>query len=70
MTLGRRGKPDRSESFGEGLLGTILDRAHELPPHRVGLVVAETVSRLGAGVRRSCSRTTGNRGWFPYSPKG
>ncbi|MEU0399133.1 PP2C family protein-serine/threonine phosphatase [Streptomyces sp. NPDC006197] len=47
MTVGRLGKPDRSESFGEGLLGTILDLAHELPPHRVGLVVAETVSRLG-----------------------
>ncbi|MEU4268038.1 PP2C family protein-serine/threonine phosphatase [Streptomyces sp. NPDC026092] len=47
MTVGRLGEPDRSESFGEGLLGTILDRAHELPPDRVGLVVAETVSRLG-----------------------
>ena len=47
MTIGRLGEPDRSESFGEGLLGAILDLAHELPPHRVGLVVAETVSRLG-----------------------
>lgn len=47
MTVGRLGKPERSESFGEGLLGAILDRAHELPPHRIGSVVAETVSRLG-----------------------
>ncbi|MFF9571296.1 PP2C family protein-serine/threonine phosphatase [Streptomyces sp. NPDC014685] len=47
MTVGPLGEPDRSESFGEGILGTILDRAHELPPHRVGLVVAETVGRLG-----------------------
>ncbi|MEU4078082.1 phosphatase [Streptomyces venezuelae] len=47
MTVGRLGEPDRSESFGEGLLGTILDLAHELPPHRVGLAVAETVGRLG-----------------------
>ncbi|AXE22208.1 serine/threonine-protein phosphatase [Streptomyces globosus] len=47
MAVGRFGKPDRSESFGEELLGTILDRADELPPHRVGLVVAETVARLG-----------------------
>ncbi|MFG2666403.1 PP2C family protein-serine/threonine phosphatase [Streptomyces sp. NPDC048387] len=47
MAVGRLGDPDRSESFGEGLLGTILDRAHELPPHLVGLVVAGTVGRLG-----------------------
>ncbi|MET9917443.1 PP2C family protein-serine/threonine phosphatase [Streptomyces sp. NPDC006435] len=46
MTVGPLGEPDRSESFGEAILGTILDRAHELPPHRVGLVVAETVGRL------------------------
>ncbi|MEU3046880.1 PP2C family protein-serine/threonine phosphatase [Streptomyces sp. NPDC006984] len=47
MTVGPLGEPDRSESFGEGILGTILDRAHQLPPHRVGLVVAEMVGRLG-----------------------
>ncbi|MFF9913611.1 PP2C family protein-serine/threonine phosphatase [Streptomyces sp. NPDC013457] len=47
MTVGPRREPDRSESFDEGLLGTILDQAHELPPHRVGLVVTETVGRLG-----------------------
>ncbi|WP_338677730.1 PP2C family protein-serine/threonine phosphatase [Streptomyces sp. SCSIO 30461] len=47
MPVGQLGDPDRSESFGEGLLGTFLDRAHELPPHLVGSVVAGTVARLG-----------------------
>ncbi|MER6997404.1 PP2C family protein-serine/threonine phosphatase [Streptomyces sp. NPDC000410] len=47
MTVGGRGDPDRSESFGEELLGVLLDRAHELPPHMVGPLVAETVARMG-----------------------
>ncbi|MEU3690956.1 PP2C family protein-serine/threonine phosphatase [Streptomyces narbonensis] len=47
MTVGSSGDPDRSESFGEGLLGGLLDRAHELPPHLVGAVLADTVARLG-----------------------
>ncbi|CAM5505803.1 PP2C family protein-serine/threonine phosphatase [Streptomyces narbonensis] len=47
MTVGSRGDPDRSESFGEGLLGGLLDRSHELPPHQVGPVLADTVARLG-----------------------
>ncbi|OMI38611.1 putative Sigma factor PP2C-like phosphatase [Streptomyces sparsogenes DSM 40356] len=38
---------DRSESFGEALLGAILDRAHELPPHLLGPLVADVVERLG-----------------------
>lgn len=46
MTVGSAGDPDRSESFGEGLLGGLLDRAHELPPHLVGPVLADTVARL------------------------
>ncbi|MEU3092349.1 PP2C family protein-serine/threonine phosphatase [Streptomyces massasporeus] len=44
MTPGRR--PDRSESFGEALLGAVLDRAHELPPHLIGPLVAEVVKLL------------------------
>ncbi|MGW1539288.1 PP2C family protein-serine/threonine phosphatase [Streptomyces sp. NPDC002309] len=40
-------RPDRSESFGEALLGTVLDRAHQLPPHLVGSLVAEVMERLG-----------------------
>lgn len=45
MTAAQR--PDRSESFGEALLGEILDRAHELPPHLIGPLVADVVERLG-----------------------
>ncbi|MFJ6483830.1 PP2C family protein-serine/threonine phosphatase [Streptomyces sp. NPDC091682] len=47
MTAGGRAYPDRSESFGEELLGVLLDGAHELPPHLVGPLVAETVARMG-----------------------
>ncbi|MGW7103028.1 PP2C family protein-serine/threonine phosphatase [Streptomyces sp. NPDC054838] len=47
MTVGGRGEPDRSESFGEELLGLLLDQAPELPPHLVCPLVAETVARMG-----------------------
>ncbi|MEU3402364.1 PP2C family protein-serine/threonine phosphatase [Streptomyces sp. NPDC006670] len=47
MTVGGRGHPDLSESFGEELLGMLLDRAHELPPYMVGPLVAETTARMG-----------------------
>ncbi|WP_030643905.1 PP2C family protein-serine/threonine phosphatase [Streptomyces flaveus] len=40
-------RTDRSESFGEALLGKILDGAHELPPHLIGPLVADVVERLG-----------------------
>ncbi|KOV59715.1 PP2C family protein-serine/threonine phosphatase [Streptomyces sp. MMG1121] len=45
MTAGQRA--DRSESFGEALLGEVLDHAHELPPHLIGPLVADVVERLG-----------------------
>ncbi|MEU3522451.1 PP2C family protein-serine/threonine phosphatase [Streptomyces sp. NPDC038707] len=45
MTSERRA--DRSESFGEALLGEVLDRAHELPPHLIGPLVTAVVARLG-----------------------
>ncbi|QKW28555.1 serine/threonine-protein phosphatase [Streptomyces seoulensis] len=45
-TAGWRGA-DRSESFGEALLGEILDRAHDLPPDRIGPLVADVLGRLG-----------------------
>ncbi|MEU0965573.1 PP2C family protein-serine/threonine phosphatase [Streptomyces sp. NPDC005917] len=41
------GRLDRSESFAEALLGAVLDRAHELPPHLIGPLVADVVERLG-----------------------
>ncbi|MEU5438506.1 GAF domain-containing SpoIIE family protein phosphatase [Streptomyces sp. NPDC020719] len=47
MTVGGRADPDRSEGFGEELLGLLLDGAHELPPHLVGPLVAETAARMG-----------------------
>jgi serine phosphatase RsbU (regulator of sigma subunit) len=37
----------RSEGFGERLLGTLLDRAHEMPPQLIAPLVAEEVARMG-----------------------
>ena len=30
---GSPGEVDRSEGFGERLLGSLIDRAHRMPPH-------------------------------------
>jgi hypothetical protein len=38
---------DRSEGFGERLLGVLLDRAHEMPPQLIGPLVAEEVTKIG-----------------------
>lgn len=38
---------DRSEGFGERLLGVLLDREHEMPPHLIAPLVAEEVGRIG-----------------------
>ncbi|MEV4579981.1 PP2C family protein-serine/threonine phosphatase [Nonomuraea jabiensis] len=38
---------DRSEGFGERLLGQLLDRAHAMPPQLVAPLVAEEVRRIG-----------------------
>jgi serine phosphatase RsbU (regulator of sigma subunit) len=38
---------DRSEGFGERLLGALLDRAHALPPQLIGPLVAEEAARIG-----------------------
>ena len=38
---------DRSEGFGERLLGMLLDRAHEMPPQLIAPLVAEEVARVG-----------------------
>ncbi|EKX60939.1 hypothetical protein STRIP9103_05141 [Streptomyces ipomoeae 91-03] len=43
----RRSMPDRSEGFGERLLGLLLDRAHEMPPQLIAPLVAEEVARIG-----------------------
>ncbi len=38
---------DRSEGFGERLLGTLIDRAHEMPPHLIAPLVAEEIALIG-----------------------
>ncbi|MFI5679007.1 PP2C family protein-serine/threonine phosphatase [Streptomyces cellulosae] len=42
-----RAVPDRSEGFGERLLGVLLDRAHEMPPALIAPLIAEEVARVG-----------------------
>ncbi|XVQ11594.1 PP2C family protein-serine/threonine phosphatase [Spirillospora sp. CA-255316] len=46
---GQRNKDvvDRSEGFGERLLGVLLDRAHEMPPQLIAPLIAEEVARIG-----------------------
>ncbi|MHB9859149.1 PP2C family protein-serine/threonine phosphatase [Streptomyces sp. YIM S03343] len=41
------GMLDRSEGFGERLLGVLLDRAHEMPPQLIAPLIAEEVARVG-----------------------
>jgi serine phosphatase RsbU (regulator of sigma subunit) len=43
---GKRGV-DRSEGFGERLLGVLLDRAHEMPPQLIAPLVSEEVAKIG-----------------------
>ncbi|GAA0349800.1 SpoIIE family protein phosphatase [Actinoallomurus spadix] len=38
---------DRSEGFGERLLGVLLDRAHGMTPQSIAPLVAEEVTRIG-----------------------
>ncbi len=38
---------DRSEGFGERLVGLLLDRAHEMPPQLIAPLIAEEVGRVG-----------------------
>lgn len=38
---------DRSEGFGERLLGAMIDRAHEMPPQLIAPLVAEEISNIG-----------------------
>ncbi|MDQ6909985.1 MAG: serine/threonine-protein phosphatase [Actinomycetota bacterium] len=38
---------DRSEGFGERLLGTLIDRAHEMPPQLIAPLVAELMAVIG-----------------------
>ncbi|WP_406517472.1 PP2C family protein-serine/threonine phosphatase [Streptomyces sp. NBC_00134] len=51
MTAGEsqpeKGEVDRSEGFGERLLGVLLERAHEMPPHLIAPLIVEVVGRVG-----------------------
>ncbi len=38
---------DRSEGFGERLLGTMIDRAHQMPPQLIAPLVAEVIAAIG-----------------------
>ena len=38
---------DRSEGFGERLLGSLLDRAHEMPPHLIAPLIAQEIAMIG-----------------------
>ncbi|WP_329096663.1 serine/threonine-protein phosphatase [Actinomadura citrea] len=44
---GIEGAVDRSEGFGERLLGQLLDRAHEMPPQLIAPLVAEEIRAIG-----------------------
>ena len=44
---GPSGALDRSEGFGERLLGTMIDRAHEMPPQLIAPLVAEVIAVIG-----------------------
>ena len=37
----------RSEGFGERLLGSLLDRAHTMPPQLIAPLVAQEIARIG-----------------------
>jgi len=38
---------DRSEGFGERLLGHLIDRAHRMPPHLIAPLVAQEIAMVG-----------------------
>lgn len=38
---------DRSEGFGERLLGTMIERAHQMPPQLIAPLVAEVIATIG-----------------------
>jgi len=38
---------DRAEGFGERLLGSLLDRAHTMPPQLIAPLIAQEISAIG-----------------------
>lgn len=41
---------DRTEGFGERLLGSLLDRAHTMPPQLIAHLIAQEISAIGGRV--------------------
>ncbi|MFH9726042.1 PP2C family protein-serine/threonine phosphatase [Streptomyces sp. NPDC017254] len=62
--------PDRSESFGEMLLGGFLDQAHALPPDRVGPALADAVARLGGREAQILLQDYGQQDLVPLAGDG
>ena len=46
-SIGASAAVDRSEGFGERLLGTLIERAHEMPPQLIAPLVAEVIAEIG-----------------------
>ncbi|MBM9624667.1 PP2C family protein-serine/threonine phosphatase [Streptomyces zhihengii] len=72
MTVGgyNGGSSDRSESFGEMLLGDLLDHAPQLPPDRVGPALADAVARVGGRGVRILLQDYGQRNLLPLAGDG
>ena len=47
VDLGSPESVDRSEGFGERLLGALLDRSHTMPPHLIAPLIAEEIATIG-----------------------
>ncbi len=44
---GSAGSTDRSEGFGERLLGSLLDRSHTMPPQLIAPLIAQEIATIG-----------------------
>ena len=45
--LASPGESDRSEGFGEKLLGSLLDRSHTMPPQLIAPLIAQEIAMIG-----------------------
>ncbi|MBB4980426.1 PP2C family protein-serine/threonine phosphatase [Streptomyces nymphaeiformis] len=66
----RTGARSARESFGEMLLGGLLDHAHALPPDHVGPIVAGTVALIGGREVRILLQDYGQRNLVPLAGDG